>query len=109
MDELGTDRGALLAFDLGQESDGSPLLTLTGELDMTNAGELEAAVAPVIAGSPERLIVDVKDLQFADSSAIALLVKWANVVPRVELRQPPELLNRIIARMGLAERLHVKS
>jgi hypothetical protein len=46
-------------------------------------------------------------MEFADSSAIALLVRWANLVPRVEIRQPPELLRRVIARMGLSERLHV--
>lgn len=107
MDELGTDGGSPLNFDLAEDRDGTPMLTLAGELDMTNAPQLEAAVAPVIAGSPERLIVNVEDLQFADSSAIALLVKWANVVPQVELRQPPELLSRVIVRMGLAERLHV--
>lgn len=106
MAELGADH-ARLAFEIGEDSDGSPLVTLSGELDISNAGQVEAAVIPVIARSPERIVVDVRGLEFADSSAIALLVRWANVVPQVELREPPDLLRRVITRMGLAQRLKV--
>lgn len=108
MGELGQENGARLTFDLGEDSDGTPMVTLGGELDMSNAEGLEAAVAPVIASSPERLIVDVRNLEFADSSAITLLLRWANLIPTVELRQPSELLRRVIARMGLSERLQVR-
>lgn len=101
--------GGQLAFEIGEDSDGSPLLTLAGELDITNAGQLETAVVPVIARSPNRLVIDVRGLEFADSSAIALLVRWANIVPEVELRQPSELLTRVLTRMGLAQRLKVTS
>jgi ABC-type transporter Mla MlaB component len=62
----------------------------------------------VIAKRPDRLVVDAAGLEFADSSAIALLVRWANLVPTVEIRQPPELLRHVIARMGLSERLRVR-
>ena len=82
-------------------------MTLSGELDMDTAGELEAAVAPTIQSSPARLTVDVAGLSFADSSAIALWVRWANEVPDVEIRQASELLRRVIERMGLTERLKV--
>lgn len=108
MGELSHDAGASVTYDLSETSDGTPLLSLAGELDMSNADGLEAAMAPVIARSPDRLIVDVHGLEFADSSAIALLAKWANAIPRVELRNPPDLLRRIIDRMGLTERLQVK-
>src|SRR5581483_7998145 len=98
MAELGAEH-ARLAFEVGEDGDGSPLVTLSGELDISNAGRVEAAVIPVIARSPKRLVVDVSGLEFADSSAIALLVRWANVVPQVELREPPDLLSRVITRM----------
>jgi anti-anti-sigma factor len=107
MDELGKG-DARLMFDLSEDHDGAPQVNLKGELDMTTAPELEAAVGPVIAGNPGRLVVNAAGLEFADSSAIALLVTWANLVPHVEIRQPPELLRRVIARMGLSERLHVQ-
>jgi len=107
MAELSAFGGASLTYDLGADSDGSPLLTLAGELDMTNADALEKVVAPVLSRAPSRLVIDVSGLLFGDSSAIALFVKWANVVGQVELREPPELLSRVIARMGLSERLGV--
>lgn len=108
MGELSKDGGADLTFDLGEAGDGSPLLTLAGELDMSNTEQLDDAVAPLLARAPERLIVDTSGLRFGDSSAIALFVKWSGVVGEIELRDPPELLRRVIARMGLSERLRVQ-
>ena len=116
MDELDPDQPDfaaptpedVLAFELITESDGTTLLRLDGELDMTNAGRVDAAVAEVIDNSPQRLVVDAKNLNFADSSAIALLVRWSNLVPQVEIREPPELLRRVIVRMGLSDRLQMK-
>lgn len=108
MVEVGRDGGARLRFDLGEDADGTTLLTLAGELDVSNADGVEAALAPIIATGPQRLIVDVRELEFADSSAIALLVRWADLVPQVEVRQPLELFRRVIDRMGLAARLQVR-
>ena len=107
MGELSAHGGASLTYELGANSDGSPLLELAGELDMTNADALEAVMNPVLTPAPSRLVVDVSGLLFGDSSAIALFVKWANLVGQVELREPPELLRRVIARMGLSGRLRV--
>lgn len=107
MAELGRGTGAQLDYEVSEDRDGSPLVKLRGELDMTTAPRLESAVASVIADSPARLVVDASELEFADSSAIALLVRWANLVRQVEIRQPPELLRRVIARMGLSDRLQV--
>jgi anti-anti-sigma factor len=107
MAELGKG-DARLTVDLSEDHDGVPLVKLEGELDMTTAPALESAVSPVIMRQPSRLIIDASGLQFADSSAIALLVRWANDVPDIELRQPPELLRRVIARMGLSGKLQVQ-
>ena len=107
MAELGKG-DARLMFDLTEDRDGAPLVLLGGELDMTTCPELQSAVNPIIAGNPSRLVIDAAQLEFADSSAIALLVSWANLVPNVEIRKPPEMLRRVIARMGLSERLHVQ-
>lgn len=108
MAELGKGAGARLLYELSEDPDGFPLVSLRGELDMTTAPDLESAVGPVVATSPTRLIIDASELEFADSSAIALMVRWANVVENVEIRQPPELLRRVIARMGLSGRLQVR-
>jgi anti-anti-sigma factor len=108
MAELGK-RDTSLTFDLSEDHDGAPLVSLEGELDMSTAPALESAISPIIARKPNRLVIDAVGLEFADSSAIALLVRWANLVPQVEIRRPPELLRHVIARMGLSERLHVRA
>jgi anti-anti-sigma factor len=107
MGELGEEPGARFAFELSEGEDGSPLVKVRGELDMNTAPQLESAVAPILAKGPNRLVVDASELEFADSSAIAVLVRWANLVPQVEVHQPPELLRHVIARMGLSDRLRI--
>lgn len=104
----GESPAELLVYELTTDNDGAPLLRLDGELDMNNADRLDAAVAEVISEKPERLVVDAKNLSFADSSAIALLVRWSTRVSHVEIREPPELLRRVITRMGLSEQLQVR-
>jgi anti-sigma B factor antagonist len=107
MGELGEQPAAPFGFDLSNGDDGSALVRVRGELDVNTAPRLDSAVAPIIAQGPNRLVVDASELEFADSSAIALLVRWANVIPRVELHQPRDLLRHVIARMGLSERLRM--
>lgn len=107
MAELDKPSQAHLTYELSEDPDGSPVVKLQGELDMTTAPRLEAAVASIVAAAPARLVIDASELEFADSSAIALLVRWANLVRQVEIRQPPELLRRVIARMGLSDRLEI--
>lgn len=107
MDELSAPGGGGLSFELSHASDGSPLVKLDGELDLATAPELERALCPVIERGPRRLVVDAAGLRFADSSAIALLVRVANAIEEVELRDPPDLLREVITRMGLDHRLRL--
>jgi len=107
MAELDRGRGNL-RFQVSEPASSTVLVRLEGELDMMTTPELEAGVGEALQVRPQRLVIDAGGLQFADSSAIALLVRWANLIPEVEIRQPPELLRRVIARMGLSERLEVR-
>jgi anti-anti-sigma factor len=97
-----------MTFQLGEDCDrATPMITIAGELDMTNVGEVEAALAAIVDRRPKRLIVDVSGLRFADSSAIALWVRWANLVDELVIREPSLLLRRVISRMGLSHRLRM--
>ena len=84
-------------------------ITLRGELDVANVNSRDAAVAPVIERGVKRLVLDVSELRFADSSAIALWVQWSTVVDHLELREPSALLRKVITSMGLSERLRLVS
>ena len=96
-----------MTFELISADDGSPLVKVAGELDITSIEDLDEAVRPVIDRDPERLVIDVSSLRFADSSAIALWVKWSTAVPRLEIRNPQPLLRKVIDSMGLAQTLRV--
>lgn len=89
-----------MTFDIVTNGEGTTV-TLTGELDIANIDRLAAAVAPVIERHPGRLVVDVAGLRFADSSAIALWVRWSAIVGEIEFRDPSPLLRRVITSMGL--------
>jgi anti-anti-sigma factor len=97
-----------LSFDITvDEEEESVTVTLRGELDMSATGAVEAAVEPTLRDHSRRLVVDVHGLTFADSSALALWARWANIVDQVEIREPSELLRTVIQRMGLDETLHL--
>jgi anti-anti-sigma factor len=96
-----------MQFDVVEGDDRSVTVTVSGELDITNVDTLAAAVTPALEREPARLIIEVSDLRFADSSAIALWVRWATSVPDIELRDVPPLLRRVVHTMGLTETLKV--
>jgi anti-anti-sigma regulatory factor len=46
---------------------GEPVVVLSGEIDMTNASSLSAAVASITAAQPSRLTFELAGLRFIDS------------------------------------------
>jgi len=96
-----------MTFEVSEETDRTLTVTVAGELDITNVETLADAVAPALDRNPQRVVVDVHELRFADSSAIALWVQWASAVPEIELRDVSPLLRRVVESMGLAETLNV--
>jgi len=104
---LGSNSTTGATFDV-VEGDGTVTVTVCGELDITNVEALGSAVAPAIEHEPSRLVLNARELRFADSSAIALWVQWATEVPEIELRDASPLLRRVVETMGLTETLGVK-
>lgn len=96
-----------MRFQVVESAERTVTVTVSGELDITNIDTLASGVAPALQRDPARLVIDVRDLHFADSSAIALWVQWAVAVPEVELRDVPPLLRRVVDSMGLSETLKV--
>ncbi|HWE08989.1 MAG TPA: STAS domain-containing protein [Solirubrobacteraceae bacterium] len=84
---------------------GETEVSIAGELDISTLPELADRVQAALARSPVRLVVDVGQVRFADSSAISLWLQWSMAVPEFELRDPPVLLRAVITTMGLGEQL----
>ena len=96
-----------MRFDVVEGDDRSLKVTVSGELDITNIDALATAVAPALEREPARMVIEVDGLRFADSSAIALWVRWATAVPELELHGVTPLLRRVVESMGLTETLNV--
>jgi anti-anti-sigma factor len=86
--------------------DGSVVIVLDGELDIATADELNMAVQDALAAVNTCLVIDVERLGFADSSAIALWVRWSLRVPRLEIRNARPIVRRVIETMGLTTTLN---
>ncbi len=106
MDDLAGETPPMTFTILPQDAD-TTVVTIRGELDIASIDGLEAAVAGVIESHPARLVLDLGGVSFADSSAIALWVRWATAVGELTLRDPSPLLQKVIETMGLGETLRL--
>jgi anti-sigma B factor antagonist len=108
MAELSGDQAAELAIDTRVDPSGTPIVTVSGELDSSNAASLDAAVTTLAAAHPERLVFDLSGLRFMDSAGIAVLVGVATKVSAVELRDPSHVVRRVLELTGLTTVLPVE-
>ena len=51
------------------------VVSLGGELDLYNADQVRAALAGACADSPERVVVDLAEVEFLDSTALGVLIE----------------------------------
>ena len=105
MGELG-ESTSRLSHRVLVPGDGSVVVVLDGELDIATTHELSRAVKEAVASVRTCLVIDAARLQFADSSALALWVKWSYEVPKIEIRNPQPMVRRVIETMGLTEILN---
>lgn len=55
--------------------DGVPVLVLSGELDLNSVADVAPVLDEALASQPEGLVVDLSRVDFADSSALNLLLR----------------------------------
>ena len=61
---------------LGVEEMGTAYVVhLGGELDLYNAGQVRSALAEAWARAPERIIIDLGEVEFVDSTALGVLIE----------------------------------
>jgi len=91
------------------ESDGSRVVAFAGELDLANAGTAESALEGPLADGSLPVIVDMRELEFIDSTGIALLVSALSrnqdggQISFIPSDSPA--VTRVLELTGLAERL----
>jgi anti-anti-sigma factor len=90
------------------DASGLSVITIAGEVDTSNVASVEAELERVTGSAPELLVFDLSALEFIDSSGIALLLRSAGKVGRLELRNPSGVVQRVIEATGLSDVLRVQ-
>lgn len=58
-----------------ERRNGGVVIHLVGELDLNNAPELRTTSLELCSEQPERLVVDLGDVDFVDSTALGVLIE----------------------------------
>jgi anti-sigma B factor antagonist len=56
------------------EQQGASILTLRGEIDVYTAPQLRQAIVDIVDGGATRLVVDMRSVEFLDSTGLGVLV-----------------------------------
>jgi anti-sigma B factor antagonist len=103
MADLESERAAEAVIERGSDPDGTPVVAVSGEVDISNAGKLEAAVGAIAKSGPECLVLDLRGLRFMDSAGIAVLIGATEKIKTVKLRAPSPAVTRVVELTGLTD------
>ncbi len=78
-----------------------PTVTITGELDIASVDKVAEGIEPYLGDPTERVVFDLGNLEFMDSSGIALLVRVANRVGTVQVSEASPIVRRVLEATGL--------
>ena len=104
MAELEEDGASSASIECALDSD-PRLIRIRGEVDMSNVVTVETDLSGALAGHPASVVFDLSDLQFIDSSGIAVLLRAAEKTDSLRLRNPSSVVQRILEATGLTDLL----
>ena len=89
-----------------------PVITLSGETDMTTVAELSELVTAQLSGGTLHLTVDASGLSFADSVSVRVLVLAARTLRQrgggLVLLRPQRVLARMLEVMGADQMITIR-
>ena len=85
------------------------VVRLGGELDLYNADGVRAALAAAATGTPSRVVVDLTEVEFIDSTVLGVLIEAHKALPEraLALAAPQLEVRRALLVSGLDRRLNV--
>lgn len=102
---------SLLEIDVAAGESG-PVIKLAGEADIQGSAELSAVLAAQLATGAVRLLVDVSELRFADSTSVRALVLAARTLRErngsLVLVRPRPPVARILELMGADQMMQLR-
>jgi anti-sigma B factor antagonist len=85
------------------------VLTVSGELDLAAASSLEEELDRALASGSQLIVIDLKDLDFIDSTGLSVLVRAHQRAQESDLQlglvNPGTQVERLLSLTGLAQRL----
>lgn len=84
------------------------VIRITGEVDVSNVDVLRERIGTMVPAGTGRVVFDLGELEFIDSSGLSLLVDIASGVGRAELRTPSSIVRRIVDLTGLGPVLPIQ-
>jgi|SRR5579875_23485 len=108
MAELDEAQVAELEVRTGSDATGATVVTVAGDLDMSNVETLRETVASITATPPPRLVFDLSGLRFIDSAGISVLLGAIANVEQVQLRDPSPAVRRVVELTGLTQVLELE-
>jgi anti-anti-sigma factor len=91
------------------ESDGMVRLALSGELDLSSAGQVEDVLQDLESQNPPLLVLDLRELTFMDSTGLRVMVsadaRARDAARRLAIVQGPEAVHRVFRITGLDDHL----
>jgi anti-anti-sigma factor len=98
-------------FSIDRDDDpGAPRLRVSGELDFATAPRLEDAAGALVEADAKRLVLDLSDLRFIDSSGLRAVIVLHERSERegwsLDVVRPPGQLLRVFQISGIDEHLN---
>ena len=94
------------------EKVGKTLVTVVGEVDVSNAGELREAVDSALEATPTEVSVDLAEVSYIDSTGIGVLVGAANRAQEAgiafSVAHPQANVKRVLGLLGVERQLNVE-
>ena len=99
-------------FDVHVEGgDDAVLIGVSGELDLASSPELERELERASSSDASLLIIDLRKLEFMDSTGLSVLVRAHQKATQSDKRfaivKGPQQVQRLLSLTGMAERLTV--
>ena len=104
MEEL---NDAYAAVEESVDDSGVALVRISGEVDISNVATIEARLVAITSRLDSAPAVDLSQLTFMDSSGIAMLLRVAERIGPLTIKDPSQIARQIITATGLGEVLRM--
>ena len=101
-----TGDGTDVTVDGSFDAEGNAVLRIAGEIDLASTAAVEARVAELCRGAA-KVVVDLSDVTFMDSSGLAMLLRTRDAIGDVAIVAASRPVGRIVQAAGLTAVLHL--